>query len=62
MTNDLHTAQDIAQAREVLLLWAQNQEERQRAGLSHFPDWRPSRDRQAASITARAVHLGLEKA
>jgi hypothetical protein len=47
---DLHTAQDIAEAREVLMTWA--------GGSAASPG---AVARQARGITARAVELGLER-
>lgn len=62
----LHTADDINQARVILMCWGANLEGREADGGPDFApggpfeDWRGSYARQAEGIAARAVELGLE--
>jgi len=59
--DDLHTAEDIAAGREMVMVWAENAQHHNHPHV--FPDscgWRETVQELAAGITARAVELGLE--
>jgi len=57
----LATAQDITDARRVLLLWGESAERRLAEGDTFFARHRETTARMARGVTARAVELGLEE-